>query len=60
MARLNEEFNLNFHEVDTSLQITFGEDEALLGIGEIEEIVPIPIEFEESTSRIPVNIADKE
>lgn len=58
MARLNEEFQLTFHEVDSSIHIGFGEDEALLYIDDMKEIAPIPIEFEESTSRIPVNIAE--
>jgi len=60
MAKLNEEFHLIFHEVNSSIQIEFGADNVLLEFGEIKEKLPIPVEFEESTSRIPVNIADKE
>ena len=60
MARLNDEFHLNFHEVNSDIWIEFGEDPVTLAFGEIKEKVPIPVEFEESTSRIPVNIADKE
>lgn len=60
MARLNEDFQLTFHEVDTNIVIGFEEDEASLHVTDIQEVVPIPIQFEESTSRIPVNIADSE
>lgn len=60
MARLNEEFQLTFHEADSSICIGFEEEEQFLPIGQIVEVLPIPIVFEESTSRIPVNIADKE
>lgn len=58
MARLNEEFQLTFHEVDSDIQIEFGEDPVTLAFGEIKERLPIPVEFEEFTSRIPVSIAD--
>lgn len=60
MARLNDCFCLHFHEVDGSIQIEFGDDPVTLSFGEIKEALTIPLTFEESTSRIPVKIADKE
>ena len=59
MARSNEKFQLTFYEVDSSIHIGFGEDKALLHVDDMEEIVPIQIKFEESISKILVNIVDK-
>jgi hypothetical protein len=58
MARLNEEFQLTFHEVDSSIQIEFGEDPVTFSIGEIKQIVSIPVVFEENSNFFPVRIAD--
>lgn len=50
MAKLHEAFNLNFHEADSSIQIEFEEDETLFEISKINQVLPISVEFEESTS----------
>lgn len=60
MGKLNESFDLCFHEIGQEIGLFFTSDATEIPIGCVEENLCIPVVFEESTSRIPVIIADHE